>query len=121
MCTYEHREESAAKAMIAAVQDKQCDLKWLSAILYCANQNRDNRDCCQHLNLASPELGVGDRLVVKFYEIFNKLIFSCLRMCNVDEKGGNVGTVDQRDLVCLSNWNVIMYCARSGIRSLARH
>jgi hypothetical protein len=61
LCTYEHREDVASKTLVAAVQDRRCDLKWLSSILYCANQNRDNRACCRHLNLASDELSVGDR------------------------------------------------------------
>jgi hypothetical protein len=103
LCTYEHREHVAAETLIAAVQQDGCDLKWLSPIFYCANQNRDNRKCCEHLSLSGSELGVGDR---------------CLRMCNVARSGSVIGTVEQNDLVCLSNWNVIMYCARSGLRTI---
>ncbi|KAI6198037.1 DB domain-containing protein [Aphelenchoides besseyi] len=102
LCSYEHREQIASEKLIRAVQDDGCDLKWLSAILSCANQDHDNRPCCQHLGLASEELGAGDR---------------CLRMCSVGSSGiQTIGAVEQNDLVCLSNWNVIMYCARSAIR-----
>uniref|UniRef100_A0A7E4V0L9 DB domain-containing protein n=1 Tax=Panagrellus redivivus TaxID=6233 RepID=A0A7E4V0L9_PANRE len=103
LCTYEHREHVAAETLIAAVQSDGCDLRHLSSILYCANQNRDNRECCDHLSLASSALGVGER---------------CLRMCNVARSGQTVGTVEKNDLVCLSNWNVIMYCARAGLRTI---
>ncbi|KAJ1347626.1 hypothetical protein KIN20_002732 [Parelaphostrongylus tenuis] len=125
LCTYEHREHVAAETLIAAVQQGGCDLKvelhiyavvflievaaivrmslqYLAPILYCANQNRDNRKCCGFLGMASSELGVGDR---------------CLRMCNVAPSGDRVGVLEKSDLVCLSNWNVIMYCARSGLRT----
>ncbi|KJH51198.1 DB module [Dictyocaulus viviparus] len=102
LCTYEHREHVAAETVIAAVQQDGCDLKYLSPILYCANQNRDNRKCCEYLGMSNPELGVGDR---------------CLRMCNIAPSGDRVNIVENSDLVCLSNWNVIMYCARSGLRT----
>ncbi|VDO35459.1 unnamed protein product [Haemonchus placei] len=92
LCTYEHREHVAAETMIA----------YLSPILYCANQNRDNRKCCEFLGLSNADLGVGDR---------------CLRMCDIAPSGERVGSVEKSDLVCLSNWNVIMYCARSGLRT----
>uniref|UniRef100_A0A915DEH3 Domain of unknown function DB domain-containing protein n=1 Tax=Ditylenchus dipsaci TaxID=166011 RepID=A0A915DEH3_9BILA len=103
LCSYEHREHVAAETMIAAIQQDGCSLKWMSSILYCANQNRDNRKCCTHLSLNGEELGVGDR---------------CLRMCNVARSGQSLNTVEQNDLVCLSNWNVIMYCARAGLRTI---
>ncbi|CAD5207309.1 unnamed protein product [Bursaphelenchus okinawaensis] len=102
LCTYEHREKLAAKNFINAIQHQGCDLKWLSTILHCANRAKDNRHCCQTLHLASPELGVGDR---------------CLRMCYIPSDRETIGHVQQHDLVCLSNWNVIMYCARSGLRN----
>ncbi|KAE9551219.1 hypothetical protein FO519_005568 [Halicephalobus sp. NKZ332] len=103
LCSYEHREHVAAETLIAAVQSDGCDLRHLSSILYCANQNRDNRECCEHLSLSSSALGVGDR---------------CLRMCNIAQSGQSIGTVEKNDLVCLSNWNVIMYCARAGLRTI---
>uniref|UniRef100_A0A914Y8W7 Domain of unknown function DB domain-containing protein n=1 Tax=Panagrolaimus superbus TaxID=310955 RepID=A0A914Y8W7_9BILA len=103
LCTYEHREHVAAETLIAAVQSDGCDLRQLSSVLYCANQNRDNRECCEHLSLSSPTLGVGER---------------CLRFCNIARSGQTVGTVEKNDLVCLSNWNVIMYCARAGLRTI---
>ncbi|KAK5964332.1 DB module [Trichostrongylus colubriformis] len=102
LCTYEHREHVAAETLIAAVQQDGCDLKYLSSILYCANQNRDNRKCCEFLGMSNADLGVGDR---------------CLRMCDIAPSGERVGSVEKTDLVCLSNWNVIMYCARSGLRT----
>ncbi|VDL84170.1 unnamed protein product [Nippostrongylus brasiliensis] len=102
LCTYEHREHVAAEMLIAAVQQDGCDLKYLSSILYCANQNRDNRKCCEFLGMSSADLGVGDR---------------CLRMCNVAPSGDRISSVEKADLVCLSNWNVMMYCARSGLRT----
>uniref|UniRef100_A0A158R502 DB domain-containing protein n=1 Tax=Syphacia muris TaxID=451379 RepID=A0A158R502_9BILA len=103
LCTFEHREYVAAQTLIQAVQQDQCSLKYLSKILYCANRNRDNRKCCEFLGLASSELGVGER---------------CLRMCNVGQSGDRIGTIEKNDLVCLSNWNVIMYCARAGLRTI---
>ncbi|KAK0426139.1 hypothetical protein QR680_009551 [Steinernema hermaphroditum] len=103
ICQYEHREHVAAETLISAVQNDGCDLKYLSKVLYCANQNRDNRQCCRTLGLAGSELGVGDR---------------CLRMCNIARSGDRVGTIEKNDLVCLSNWNVVMYCARAGIRTI---
>lgn len=38
LCSYEHREHVAAETLIAAVQQDGCDLKYLSNVLYCANQ-----------------------------------------------------------------------------------
>lgn len=103
LCTYEHREHVAAETLIQAVQQEHCEMKYLTNLLYCANQNRDNRACCSHLGMSNPELGVGDR---------------CLRMCNVAPSGDRVSSVEKEDLVCLSNWNVIMYCARGGLRTI---
>ncbi|KHN74484.1 hypothetical protein Tcan_09655 [Toxocara canis] len=103
ICTYEHHERVAAEILIQAVQEDRCDLKYMSVILYCANRNRDNRKCCEYLGLADTELGVGSR---------------CLRMCNVGQSGDRISTLEMNDLVCLSNWNVIMYCARAGLRTI---
>ncbi|CAI2308555.1 unnamed protein product [Caenorhabditis sp. 36 PRJEB53466] len=103
LCTYEHREHVAAETLIQAIQQEHCDMKYLTNLLYCANQNRDNRACCSHLGMSNPDLGVGDR---------------CLRMCNVAPSGDRVSSVEKEDLVCLSNWNVIMYCARGGLRTI---
>lgn len=103
LCTYEHREHVAAELLISAVQQDKCDLQYMSKILYCANQNRDNRPCCEYLGLNSADLGVGDK---------------CLRMCNVATSGSLIESVTKDDLVCLSNWNVAMYCARAGLRTI---
>ncbi|PAV77756.1 hypothetical protein WR25_22730 isoform A [Diploscapter pachys] len=63
LCTYEHREQVAAQTLISVVQNSNCDLKHISSILYCANQNRNNRKCCEYLGLSSNDLGVGNRSV----------------------------------------------------------
>lgn len=39
-------------------------------------------------------------------------------MCNVAKSGSLVESVTKDDLVCLSNWNVAMYCARAGLRTI---
>uniref|UniRef100_A0AC35TGQ1 DB domain-containing protein n=1 Tax=Rhabditophanes sp. KR3021 TaxID=114890 RepID=A0AC35TGQ1_9BILA len=103
LCSYEHREAVASEILIQAVQQEGCDMKYMTKILYCANQNRDNKKCCSTLGLSAPELNVGNR---------------CLRMCNIAPSGDSIGTITKDDLVCLSNWNVIMYCARSGLRTI---
>ncbi|CAI5437782.1 unnamed protein product [Caenorhabditis angaria] len=103
LCTYEHREHVAAETLIQAIQQENCDMKHLSSLLYCANQNRDNRACCSHLGMSNPDLGVGDR---------------CLRMCNIAPSGDRISSLEKEDLVCLSNWNVVMYCARGGLRTI---
>lgn len=103
LCTYEHREHVAAETLIQAIQQEHCDMKYFSKLLYCANQNRDNRACCSNLGMSNAELGVGDR---------------CLRMCNISPSGDRVSSMEKEDLVCLSNWNVIMYCARGGLRTI---
>uniref|UniRef100_A0A0N4ZN31 DB domain-containing protein n=1 Tax=Parastrongyloides trichosuri TaxID=131310 RepID=A0A0N4ZN31_PARTI len=104
LCSYEHREHVAAETLIQAVQQEGCDLKYMTKILYCANQNRDNRKCCSSLGLDSTDLGVGSR---------------CLRMCNISPSGDSLSVLTEKDLVCLSNLNIVNYCARAGIRTLA--
>ncbi|CEF65423.1 Domain of unknown function DB domain-containing protein [Strongyloides ratti] len=104
LCSYEHREHVSAETLIQAVQQEGCDLKYLTKILYCANQNRDNRKCCSSLGLDAPDLEVGSR---------------CLRMCNISPSGDSLSVINEKDLVCLSNLNIINYCARAGIRTLA--
>uniref|UniRef100_A0A1I7VPE5 DB domain-containing protein n=1 Tax=Loa loa TaxID=7209 RepID=A0A1I7VPE5_LOALO len=76
----------------------KCGLKHISAVLYCASQNQDNRKCCNHLNLADSKLGVGDR---------------CLRFC--DPAGQGINAISRNDATCLFNLNVIFYCHQSGI------
>uniref|UniRef100_A0A0K0CV61 DB domain-containing protein n=1 Tax=Angiostrongylus cantonensis TaxID=6313 RepID=A0A0K0CV61_ANGCA len=96
LCTYEHREHVAAETLIAAVQQGGCDT-WL---LYFTVQIKT----ATIVNVASSSE----------WQVPNS---ACLRMCNVAPSGDRVGIVEKSDLVCLSNWNVIMYCARSGLRT----
>ncbi|KAI3413501.1 hypothetical protein GPALN_010991 [Globodera pallida] len=100
LCQYETEQEAAKKLLLQASQSS-CGLKHLSAVLYCASQNRDNRQCCQDLDLNSPQLMVGSR---------------CLRMC--DPAGTQLGRLSKEDATCLYNWNVLMYCHHSGIREM---
>lgn len=85
--------------MLKAVTDRTCNLQYLSAVLYCASHNQDNRPCCEYLNLADASLGVGDR---------------CLRFCNPSD--GTIRRIDKEDITCLYNWNVIMFCHHSNLR-----
>ncbi|VDN02924.1 unnamed protein product [Thelazia callipaeda] len=101
LCTYETNQSTTRKMLISMLSEKKCDLKFLSRILYCASQNRDNRKCCAHLNLNDPQLQVGSR---------------CLRMC--DPSGTALEEITREDATCLYNWNVIMYCHHSGIREM---
>ncbi|VDN38547.1 unnamed protein product [Gongylonema pulchrum] len=80
-------------------RSKGCSMDNLSAVLFCASQNRDNRLCCRQFGLASPELGAGRR---------------CLRMC--DPYRFNIRILYGIDLVCLGNWDIIMYCHHGGLR-----
>uniref|UniRef100_A0A914D880 Domain of unknown function DB domain-containing protein n=1 Tax=Acrobeloides nanus TaxID=290746 RepID=A0A914D880_9BILA len=86
--------------ILQATTSGKCNLKYLSSILYCASQNQDNKQCCQHLSLADQQLGVGDR---------------CLRFCDPSGEKG-IKSIQKEDVSCLYNWNVIMYCHHSGIR-----
>uniref|UniRef100_A0A914VIL6 Domain of unknown function DB domain-containing protein n=1 Tax=Plectus sambesii TaxID=2011161 RepID=A0A914VIL6_9BILA len=100
---------------------------WLentNQLLYCASQNHNNRQCCTDLGLADPILQVGDH---------------CLRMCDVsfrewrwrsdplqqhwetgrvswEGKKHSIDNLSRQDLVCLANWNVIMYCHHGGLK-----
>lgn len=50
----------------------KCSLKYISAILYCASQNRDNRQCCQDLDLNSSQLMVSNKVgILKIFANFN--------------------------------------------------
>ncbi|VDN87189.1 unnamed protein product, partial [Brugia pahangi] len=87
--------------LVSILRERKCGLEYLSSILYCASQNRDNRKCCIHLNLNDPQLQVGSR---------------CLRMC--DPTGTAIEQITMEDATCMYNWNVIMYCHHSGIREM---
>ncbi|CAK5084931.1 unnamed protein product [Meloidogyne enterolobii] len=100
LCQYE-TDHAAAKKLILQSLNSRCGLKSLSGVLYCASQNRNNQQCCQDLDLNSPQLLVGSR---------------CLRMC--DPGGSQLGRLTKDDATCLYNWNVIMYCHYSGIREM---
>uniref|UniRef100_A0A7E4UUZ5 DB domain-containing protein n=1 Tax=Panagrellus redivivus TaxID=6233 RepID=A0A7E4UUZ5_PANRE len=99
LCTYESDEATARNALMEAVESGKCKLREVSSILYCASQNQDNKACCAHLGLADPRLNVGDR---------------CLRFCDPAGENG-ITSITRKDVVCLFNWNVISYCAHSGI------
>jgi len=100
MCQYETDQERAKNMLLQMIKSK-CGFKYFSSILYCASQNRDNRACCQDLDLNAPELLVGSR---------------CLRMC--DPAGTVVNRITKDDAACLYNWNVILYCHHAGIREM---
>ncbi|VDN50764.1 unnamed protein product, partial [Dracunculus medinensis] len=101
MCIYETNQTLARKMLITMITEKKCSMKYLSTILYCASQNRDNRKCCTYLGLNAPHLQVGSR---------------CLRMC--DPSGTAIERLEKEDATCLYNWNVIMYCHQSGMREM---
>ncbi|CAJ0569971.1 unnamed protein product, partial [Mesorhabditis spiculigera] len=56
MCEYETDQMKTRKMLIDMVKHKRCSIKYLSSILYCASQNRDNRKCCEDLDLNAPQL-----------------------------------------------------------------
>ncbi|VDM57143.1 unnamed protein product [Angiostrongylus costaricensis] len=104
MCTYETEQTKTKKMLIDLVKQKRCSIRYLSSILYCASQNRDNRKCCADLDLNAPQLQicqVGSR---------------CLRMC--DPSGTAIEGIAKQDVTCLYNWNVIMFCHHAGIREM---
>uniref|UniRef100_A0A0R3RIV0 DB domain-containing protein n=1 Tax=Elaeophora elaphi TaxID=1147741 RepID=A0A0R3RIV0_9BILA len=80
LCTYKHRKSVAMETLIEAIQQNTCDPKYHSSIFRCANRNRNNRNCCQFLEMASPELEVSDR---------------CHRMCNIAQSGDRIITVEK--------------------------
>ncbi|CAG9534047.1 unnamed protein product [Cercopithifilaria johnstoni] len=98
LCQYETDENSARNILLRTILSGKCNLTHISAVLYCASQNQDNRKCCEHLKLADNKLGVGDR---------------CLRFC--DPAGQGIHTIARSDATCLFNLNVILYCHQSGI------
>ncbi|KAI1730461.1 DB module domain-containing protein [Ditylenchus destructor] len=100
MCSYE-TDQAKAKEMLVAMTRSECSFKYLSSILYCASQNRDNRQCCADLDLNASQLMVGSR---------------CLRFC--DPSGVSIGKITKEDVTCMYNWNVMMYCHHSGIREM---
>jgi len=100
MCNYE-TDEIRTKNMLLQMVNSKCDFKYMSSILYCASQNRDNRQCCQDLDLNAPDLSVGSR---------------CLRMC--DPSGTPLNRITSEDITCLYNWSVILYCHHAGIREM---
>ncbi|VDK50330.1 unnamed protein product [Anisakis simplex] len=98
LCQYETDELTARNLLVQSIRSGKCDLKHMSAVLFCASQNQDNRKCCEYLNMADEKLGVGNR---------------CLRFC--DPAGEGITSISRNDVTCLFNWNVMMYCHHSGI------
>ncbi|KAL3997701.1 DB module family protein [Acanthocheilonema viteae] len=80
LCTYEHCEHIAVEALIKAIQQDDCDLKYLNNTLYCGNRNRNNRNCWQFHEISLSELEVGNR---------------CLRMCNIVQSGDRIRSVEK--------------------------
>ncbi|VDK18818.1 unnamed protein product [Anisakis simplex] len=101
MCVYETDQKKSRAMLVEMISQSKCNLKYMSGILYCASQNRDNRKCCADLGLNAPQLQVGSR---------------CLRLC--DPSGTLTEKLTTEDATCLFNWNVIMYCHHSGIREM---
>uniref|UniRef100_A0A914X2R7 Domain of unknown function DB domain-containing protein n=1 Tax=Plectus sambesii TaxID=2011161 RepID=A0A914X2R7_9BILA len=124
LCQYETERGTAAQLLIDAVKVDGCGLENTNQLLYCASQNHNNRQCCKDLGLADPFLQVGDH---------------CLRMCDVsfrewrwrsdplqqhwetgrvswEGKKHSIDNLSRQDLVCLANWNVIMYCHHGGLK-----
>ncbi|PAV84517.1 hypothetical protein WR25_12248 isoform A [Diploscapter pachys] len=58
LCTYETEQLKTRRMLLDMVKQKKCGMKHLSTILYCASQNRDNRKCCETLDLNAPSLQV---------------------------------------------------------------
>ncbi|VDD94319.1 unnamed protein product [Enterobius vermicularis] len=98
LCQYETEEVVARNLLMRVIRNSNCSLKNIAAVLFCASQNQDNRKCCEHLSMADPKLGVGNR---------------CLRFC--DPAGEGISKIARNDVTCLFNWNVLMYCHHSGI------
>ncbi|VDD93875.1 unnamed protein product [Enterobius vermicularis] len=101
LCTYETNQTRSRAMLTDIIERSSCNLNYLSGILFCASQNRDNRQCCSDLEINAPQLQVGSR---------------CLRMC--DPSGTEIERITRDDATCLFNWNVIMYCHHSGIREM---
>uniref|UniRef100_A0AC35GJM6 Uncharacterized protein n=1 Tax=Panagrolaimus sp. PS1159 TaxID=55785 RepID=A0AC35GJM6_9BILA len=94
LCQYETNEFKAILTLMEA-KSNGCSLTNISAILYCASQNRNNNRCCEHM-----EFGVDDTK-------------HCRRFCNPSEE--KIDYLSEGDLICIQNWNVVMYCHLSGL------
>uniref|UniRef100_A0A0N5CDB9 DB domain-containing protein n=1 Tax=Strongyloides papillosus TaxID=174720 RepID=A0A0N5CDB9_STREA len=101
LCTYDTDHVSARRRLIDIVMEKKCSLEYLSSIMFCASQNRDNRKCCIDLGLNNSDLMVGSR---------------CLRFC--DPYGTQIDKITKEDSVCWYNLNVINFCHHSGIKEM---
>ncbi|KAK6108557.1 DB module family protein [Brugia pahangi] len=99
LCQYETNRDVAQSLLLETFHKKKCSLDSISSILYCASQNRDNRLCCKQFGLTSPKSGISRR---------------CLQMC--DPYRLNILTLRKDYFVCLSNWDIIMYCHHGGLR-----
>ncbi|VDN95664.1 unnamed protein product [Brugia pahangi] len=100
LCQYETNRDVAQSLLLETFHKKKCSLDSISSILYCASQNRDNRLCCKQFGLTSPKSGISRR---------------CLQMC--DPYRLNILTLRKDYFVCLSNWDIIMYCHHGGLRN----
>uniref|UniRef100_A0A1I7VUQ4 DB domain-containing protein n=1 Tax=Loa loa TaxID=7209 RepID=A0A1I7VUQ4_LOALO len=98
LCRYETNRDMAQLLLLEIFHTKKCSLDNVPAVLYCASQNRDNRLCCRQFGLTSGKLGVRREF---------------LRMC--DPFHFYIPMLRDYDFVCLSNWNIIMYCHHGGL------
>ncbi|VDK75854.1 unnamed protein product [Onchocerca ochengi] len=100
LCQYETNRDVAQLlvALLEIFREKKCPVDNISAVLYCASQNRDNRLCCRKFGLISLKLDISRR---------------CLRMC--DPHRFDITVLREYDFVCLNNWDIIMYCHHGGL------
>lgn len=62
------------------IEENKCNIRYLSGILYCASQNRDNRKCCADLDLNAPQLQVCNFLFI-FMLIFDFITLIMKKNC----------------------------------------
>ena len=75
----------------------KCSFKYLSSILYCASQNRDNRQCCADLDLNASQLMVEQNYINTTLMNILQVGSRCLRFC--DPSGVSVGKITKEDVV----------------------
>uniref|UniRef100_A0A915PL59 Domain of unknown function DB domain-containing protein n=1 Tax=Setaria digitata TaxID=48799 RepID=A0A915PL59_9BILA len=98
LCRYEVNRNVAQSLLLKIFRDKKCPVDNIPVVLYCASQNRDNRLCCRQYGLTSRMPSVNRR---------------CLRMC--DPYRFDIPVLRENDLLCLSHWDIIMYCHHAGL------
>uniref|UniRef100_A0AAF5PTG7 Domain of unknown function DB domain-containing protein n=1 Tax=Wuchereria bancrofti TaxID=6293 RepID=A0AAF5PTG7_WUCBA len=86
LCRYETNRDVAQSLLLETFHKKKCSLDNISSILYC-------------FGLTSPKSGTGRR---------------CLQMC--DPYRLDIPILRKDYFICLSNWDIIMYCHHGGLR-----